>query len=216
MIYQKPKAYWNKVFSKEEIKVPTEQVIPIEELEQAMNWLIKDGDTVLDFGCGNGTLLLYGDLKGAERLVGIDISEAGIDLARERAKHMTGQYELYKGDVKTLKKLKEGSFDSVILSNIIDNLIEEDMLLVLSEVHRLLKTNGKLMVKINDYIDETDYEKHKIKVIDNDLLDDGLLLLNKTTDAWRTILGQWFNIKKELTVNFKKFDIVNRMFLLKK
>lgn len=216
LIYNKPKEYWNNVFSKEEVKVPTNPVIPIKALEQGMNWLIADGDKVLDFGCGNGTLLFYADLKGASDLFGIDISEAGIALAKQRAEFMSGHYNFTLGGVNILKTIDHDSINSVILSNIIDNLTEEDMSFVLREVQRILKTNGKLIVKINDFIEEKDYEKHKIKVISHDLLDDGLLLLNKTTDKWRDIFRQWFHIEKELMVYFEKYDMSNRMFLLKK
>ena len=216
MIYDKAKIYWDKIFLKEETKVPKDAMIPIKDLNDGMDWLIEEDDHVLDFGCGNGTLLFYANLKGASKLVGIDISEKGIELAKKRASHMPGDYSFICGDVKELEHYKDNSFDSVILSNIIDNLTEDDMYKVIERIYYLLKKNGRLLLKMNDFINESDFDKYDIKVIDKDLLDDGLLLLNKTTDTWRKILSERFVIEKELTVLFEKYNVKNRMFLLKR
>jgi len=216
MIYDKPLKYWNQVFSKEEVRIPKSSKIPIDALNQAMDWLIHDGDQVLDFGCGSGSLLFYAELKGAMNMTGIDLSEKAIELANKRASKMSKNYHFIKGDVKTLAKLKSQTYDSVILSNIIDNLTEEDMMTVLREVARLLKDTGRLLIKMNDYIEEKDFNKYHIKVIQKDLLDDGLLLLNKTTTEWKNIFSKWYTIEKADKVYFESFDASNRIFLLKK
>lgn len=214
MTYDKIERYFNKVFKTSNLNVPSTSINPIDELNMGMDWLINKGDLVLDFGCGNGTLLFYAALKGAKKCVGIDISSEGIQCAKIRASKMKNTYQFIQGGINQLESLKSHTYDAVILSNIIDNLTEKDMSIVLFEVNRLLKDNGRLLVKLNDYIHKDDYESYGLKPIEGDLLDSGLYLLNKTSEAWKIIFSQYFKLFKEETIILKEQNQKNRLFLL--
>jgi cyclopropane fatty-acyl-phospholipid synthase-like methyltransferase len=190
--------------------------VPIEPLNEGMDWLIKKGDKVLDFGCGNGTLLLYAALKGAEKCVGIDLSSEGIKNAKARSTLMHGEYVFLQGGIDSLESLEQNTFDAVILSNIIDNLTEEDMRLVLLNVHQCLKKDGRLLVKLNDYIHPDSYETYGLTIIDGDLLDSGLYLLNKTSLAWKALFKKGFKVIKEVKISMQNGAFYNRLFLLEK
>jgi ribosomal protein L11 methyltransferase len=47
---------------------------------------IKPGDTVIDVGCGSGVLSFVAARLGAGRVIGVDLSEASVQVARENAK----------------------------------------------------------------------------------------------------------------------------------
>jgi arsenite methyltransferase len=104
----------------------------------------------------------------------------------------------------------------VILSNILDNLYPQDVYLVLQEVNRILKVNGKVLVKLNPFITEPQIEEWQFKIIADDLLDDGFILLNKTTNEWEEILTSYFSIHNYSEIVFPKQAQMNRLFLLLK
>lgn len=212
-MYEQTKEYWNRVFNQEEPRIPTSPTLGLPELDAALDWLVQEGDQVLDFGCGNGTLLLVSGIRGATKMVGIDLSEAGIRLARERADQVIGDYTFHAGGVEVLKGLSSESFDGVILSNILDNMTPDDATTTLIQMHRLLRPGGRMMWKLNAHLTEAEITQYDIQVIEDDLLDDGLLLWNRTSDAWKELGSRWFVLEQEGIVRFPQHDATNRLFL---
>lgn len=80
---------------------------------------IKSGETVLDIGCGNGTLA-YDIAKNIPdiRIFGIDLSPGNIEHAKKHYAH--NNIEFVAGDA--LKDLPEEEFDIVILSNVLEHI----------------------------------------------------------------------------------------------
>ena len=74
---------------------------------------------VLDVGCGNGFLLGHFLKKGCT-VVGIDLSEQGVALARRT--YPKGRFELLSADDKILDVLGEAPFDIVISTEVIEHL----------------------------------------------------------------------------------------------
>jgi len=79
---------------------------------------VKPGERVLDIGCGNGALAYDVAVKGFTEVVGIDLNQANIEMAKTRFSHPRVQY--IHGDA--LKDLPQKSFDVVILSNVLEHL----------------------------------------------------------------------------------------------
>jgi len=78
---------------------------------------IKEGDTILDIGCGNGALTF--DLaKKAKKVVGIDISKNNIKIARNKYDSANIEYKV--GDA--TKDLDNKKFDAVVLSNVLEHI----------------------------------------------------------------------------------------------
>ena len=74
---------------------------------------------VLDVGCGNG--FTCGEfLKRGCKVVGIDLSREGIEIAR--LAHPTGRFELLPADDKLLANLREEPFDLVISTEVVEHL----------------------------------------------------------------------------------------------
>jgi 2-polyprenyl-3-methyl-5-hydroxy-6-metoxy-1,4-benzoquinol methylase len=82
---------------------------------------IQPGMRVLDVGCGNGyTCGQF--LKRGATVVGIDLSNEGIELAR--AKYPRGRFELIAADDAILEKLNEDPFDLVISTEVVEHLYQ--------------------------------------------------------------------------------------------
>jgi SAM-dependent methyltransferase len=80
---------------------------------------VNKSDTVLDIGCGNGALTC--DVaKKAKRVVGIDLNENSISLARQRYSKENIEYVC--GNV--LNDLPDERFDVIILSNVLEHIDE--------------------------------------------------------------------------------------------
>lgn len=199
------------------INIPKNKSTGNEELDKGLNWISDGVKTLFDFGCGNGTMIFYCALRGVESLHGIDLSTEAIKLSKERAKLMKfGSYDFKVGSIRELKSISDEIYDGIILSNIVDNLKPKDATELLGQAKRILKSNGKILIKLNPYITEEQIKEWNIKIIENNLLDDGLLLWNQTTEQWRELLQQYFKEEEFVDIYFPEHDQYNRMFLMRK
>jgi SAM-dependent methyltransferase len=78
---------------------------------------IRNGDTVLDIGCGNGALS-FDIAKKAKEVTGIDIEEKNIREAKK--KHSLTNLTYIVGDA--TKDLGEKKFDVITLSNVLEHI----------------------------------------------------------------------------------------------
>lgn len=80
---------------------------------------LQTGTRILDVGCGNG--FTCGDfLKRGCEVVGIDLSEQGITLARET--YPQARFEILPADVNILAALNEPPFDLVVSTEVVEHL----------------------------------------------------------------------------------------------
>ena len=183
-------------------------------LDAALDWLTEGAQSVLDFGCGNGVALFFCALRGTRRHLGIDLSRKGIESALLRAEKMPcGEYAFAVGGVETLEKIADRSFDSMLMMNILDNLYPDDAQALLRHAARVLKPGGRALIKLNPYITAERIREWKLRVIEDNLLDDGLLLWNNTDDAWRRIILETLRVVEKREVYFPEYQLQERMFL---
>lgn len=107
-------------------------------------WLAKhcQGKKVLDYGCGNGVHSIFPARQGAE-VIGIDLSETSLKIARERAKKegVEDKIEFLLMDCESLK-FPDNSFDIIFDGGTFSSL---DLKKVLPELARVLKPDGSLI-----------------------------------------------------------------------
>jgi 2-polyprenyl-6-hydroxyphenyl methylase/3-demethylubiquinone-9 3-methyltransferase len=77
------------------------------------------GSRILDNGCGNGALAGHFLARGMS-VVGVDLRESGISLARQR--YPQGRFELLSADDRLLERLGCEPFDYVVSTEVIEHL----------------------------------------------------------------------------------------------
>ncbi len=107
---------------------------------ETLDKIVKEGDTVLDMGCGSGILAISSLLLGATEAFGVDIDEIAVKTAKENGK-MNGFYEpelkFVCGDLadKVTKKY------DIVVANIVADII----ILFSTQVRAFMKENGKFI-----------------------------------------------------------------------
>ena len=215
--YAKCIGFWNEVFAREVPVFPKAAKTGIEEFDAGIAWLADGSESVVDFGCGNGTLLFICRNLGTKTHIGIDLSEQAIKSAVERSRAVQNEnFSFINGGTEQLKRIADNSVDAAILSNILDNLYPDDAVSAVDEIHRLLKSGGKLLVKLNPFLSEKQIKEWNIKTIEGNLLDDGLLLWNNTDAEWERLFKEKFSTVAKKEVYYKEAEQINRMYLLLK
>ncbi len=113
---------------------------------------IQGNETILDIGCGPGNLSMeVAERLSTGKLIGIDMSPNMINLARTLAeKRNIKNVEFVEGDALALD-FPEGSFNLVMSSLVFPWVKDQNRFL--SEVHRVLKPEGRLvMITLSDIV----------------------------------------------------------------
>ena len=208
--YAKCIGFWNEVFAQEVPVFPKAAKTGIEEFDAGIAWLADGSESVVDFGCGNGTLLFICRNFGTKTHIGIDLSEQAIKSAVERSRAVQNEnFSFINGGTEQLKRIADNSVDSAILSNILDNLYPDDAVSAIDEIHRLL-------IKLNPFLSEKQIKEWNIKTIEGNLLDDGLLLWNNTDAEWERLFKEKFSTVAKKEIYYKEAEQINRMYLLLK
>lgn len=213
--YDDAATFWNDVFRNKDVSVPKSEKSGNEGFDKGLTWLTQDSENILDFGCGNGTVLFLCSFYGSKNFIGIDLSEQAVINAQKRSLNMkSGKYQFISGGIEALRSIESNSIEGAILSNIVDNLYPDDARSLLEEIKRVLIENGKLFVKLNPYITEDEISANKIEVIEDNVLNDGLILWNNTTEQWQELFEKYFSVYNQYDINYQEYDQYNRIFLL--
>jgi demethylmenaquinone methyltransferase/2-methoxy-6-polyprenyl-1,4-benzoquinol methylase len=103
-------------------------------------------DSILDIATGTGDLALkFAQKIPAGRIVGLDLSEGMLSVARKKAKHstQTQKVEFIKGDSEALP-FEDDTFDAITVSFGIRNF--ENLEKGLSEIRRVLTPGGRFVI----------------------------------------------------------------------
>jgi len=109
---------------------------------------IKKDSSVLDIGCGTGTLAIDSSLKGAD-VVGIDISKDMLDVARKKLKDRKWKDKVAfrQAGVADLDSMfEENSFDTITSTLVFSELYPDERKWTLDQARRVLKKDGTLVV----------------------------------------------------------------------
>lgn len=135
---------------------------------------IKDGQNILDWGCGNGRMIFCMKDKKV-KYFGLDQSKELIKLARKKfaAEIKSGMAEFICTGSKD-KKFPTGFFDLVFIIAALFHLPDEaSRLALLQKIYKEMKTGGKLVVMVWNLASDwakVKAKKHWQKIGDNDFL----------------------------------------------
>lgn len=135
--------YYSKFYEKKipRIKFPDERVIAyfFRQFKQ------RKGLKCLDLGCGTGRHAIFLAREGC-RVYAIDISKKAIALASNWAKNegLENNISFQTGNAINLPYQNE-YFDFVLESSALEHNTTQDIVLILKDIHRVLKKGGKLL-----------------------------------------------------------------------
>jgi cyclopropane-fatty-acyl-phospholipid synthase len=121
--------YWKRAKNLEEAQIAKMDLI-------CSKLKLKKGDTLLDIGCGWGTLLRYAAKKYGIKGVGITVSEKQAALAREKCTGLP---------IKILVKdyrLMDQKFDKIVSVGMIEHVGPKNYKMFMNTVHRCLNDDG--------------------------------------------------------------------------
>ena len=91
---------------------------------QTLERYVKDGDSVLDIGCGSGILSIATLLLGAKTALGVDIDAIAVKTAKQNAKQNGFDEDRFNAVEGNLSDKVDGKFD-IVVANIVADIIME-------------------------------------------------------------------------------------------
>ena len=148
--------------------------------------IVKNGDKILDAGCGNGRLLKAFAGKGIEYL-GVDDSKELINIAREQYP----EQRFYQGNILELGKISEAEFDFVFCVAVLHHLPGQNLRIVaLKQLKNKVKPDGKIIITVWNLWSQKKFQKLilkflLLKLIRKNIMDVGDIIFN-----WKNSQGE--------------------------
>jgi len=119
----------------------------LNELYDRLTEHLREGDRVLDLGCGTGALTLRAARRGAN-VKAIDINPGMLDVAREKTHdaRLSEKIEFVEMGVAELGRENDRSYDVVMSGLCLSELTGEELDFTVKEVRRILKPGGLFLV----------------------------------------------------------------------
>jgi SAM-dependent methyltransferase len=127
-----------------------------------------------------------------------------------------GRCNFQVGLVEALADLPWNSFQAGILSNVLNNLLPLDARRVVAHFVRLPVPGGKLLIKLNDWVDPPSMAKREAERLDEDfyLEKEGIYLWNLKDQLAESLWVPFFSIERAVRVHFPEFARWNRLYRL--
>ncbi len=115
---------------------------------------LREGERVLDVGCGWGSFVLHAATRHGVNAVGITLSEHQAQLARERARE-AGVADRVEFRVADYREISDGPFDAIASIGMVEHVGEEQIDVYAQRLRTLLRPGGRLLnhgiAKLKDF-----------------------------------------------------------------
>ena len=212
---------WNETYSKCKIVDLKGKSLSVEPMfDICLDIFASKCKNILDFGCGTGDIIFqcyeFGNMDFG---LGVDLSSAGIEFARKMTtvnNYKGLNFDI--GDISYFDGYEEGSFDGIILSNVLDVMPKDVAVKTFNRLTELLSPKGLMFVKLNPYYDKADMEEWNMTQIKDNLFEeDGVLRYRELdTASWKQSFEKSYNILRYLEFPYPWQEGMNRLFLLQK
>lgn len=175
-------------------------------LQTTVDWVApKAGERGLDIGTGTGNL--------AGKFLNKGIQMAGIDQSKEMLKHCGRKYpqmELKLGNFLALPYL-DGQFDFIVTSFALHHISDEQKVLALSEMRRVLKPHGRICLTDLMFENECHREQYITELEHQDRTEDIQLILNEYY-AMSSALLSWFDENGYITKHKQLNELLTMVY----
>lgn len=155
------------------------------ELEKLAS-MAKDGDKVLDVGCGNGRLGKVFEEKNI-KYIGVDNSSKLIEIAKKNFESRPDKYEFSGGDILELGKIPQINFDFVFSIAVLHHLPGKGLRInALKQLKNKISDNGKIILSVWNMWPQAKFRKLIFKYT-------ALKLLGKNKMDFGDIIFEWKN-----------------------
>lgn len=214
--------FWNEAYKGlKSQKIEDKDLVCPTEMEEVFTRFLKDKKVIVDYGCGEGTMLMLASLNSSslEKAYGIEKGENIVKFASAMmVDNNMNKVTILDGGLDALDQFEDESIDGIIISNVIDVMEEVVANQIASKVFKKLKKGGDLLLKVNPYFTTEQYLKMGFDNIrDNLFAKNGVLRSRQVSDEY---LRDW--LKKDYEeigyclVPWQSDKILDRMFLWKK
>jgi cyclopropane-fatty-acyl-phospholipid synthase len=115
---------------------------------------LREGERVLDVGCGWGSFVLHAAMRHGVKAVGITLSEEQARLARERARE-AGVADRVQFRVADYREVSDGPFDAIASIGMVEHVGAEQIDVYARRLFDLLRPGGRLLnhgiAKLKDF-----------------------------------------------------------------
>lgn len=144
---------------------------------------VEKGSKILDIGTGTGILISYLLEKLPAKLVGVDISENMIEVARKKYKN-----EDVKFVVSDIMNFNEDKYDYIFIYSAYPHFKNKENLF--QHLYKLLNENGKVIIAHSQSRDEINHVHSKSDEVKEDILlsiEDNCKIINKYLKIQKTV-----------------------------
>lgn len=144
---------------------------------------IKDNSKILDVGTGTGILISYLLEKLPSKLVGVDISENMIEVAKNKYKDKNVQFV-----VSDIMDFNENKYDYIFIYSAYPHFKDKEKLF--EHLSKLLNSNGKIVIAHSQSRDEINHIHSKKDEVKEDVLlpvEDNVEIIEKYLKIGKTV-----------------------------
>jgi len=159
---------------------------------------LKSKKNVLDYGCGEGWAGLCIKKSGCANVKCVDVVEHAISFTKylQSLLKITEGFDAECVSTSWLNTVKEGCYDGIITSNVLDVMPPEVAESILSQLSRIAAEDATVIIGLNYYMEPKPIPEKNVEIKEgNHIYLNGVLrLVSRTDEEWKEVLSKYFRV----------------------